>query len=256
MKLVYLPKSKLYSFAAAFTFLIISCVYALGGGFKQLNVFLNTQAEIPIFSVETSEKKLALTFDVSEGVDYSEEILKVLDEHGVKATFFLVGSWIDKNPDKVKKIFVKGHEIENHSDTHPHMTMLERNQMKEEIKNGSNKIENITGIGSSFFRVPFGEYNSDIMKTINEEKHICVQWDINAMDLNAKGKEMTYENIVRKADNGSIVLMNNSSDQVSVVLDKVVRQLKAKGYEMVKLSDLLYNNNYYVDHSGRQRLSK
>jgi peptidoglycan-N-acetylglucosamine deacetylase len=253
---VYLPKSKLFSFVAAFVFLAISCTYALGGGFKQLNVFLNTQTEIPIFSVETSEMKLALTFDISDGTDYTDEIIKVLDDHGVKATFFLVGSWIDKNPSTVKKIFDKGHQIENHSDTHSHMIKQSITQMKEEVKNGYDKIKKITGVGPSIFRVPFGEYNSNLMKAINEEKHVCVQWDINAMDLSVKGKERIYESIVKKADKGSIILMNNSSEQIAIVLDKVIKQLKAQGYEMVRLSNLLYKNNYYVDHAGRQRLSK
>jgi peptidoglycan-N-acetylglucosamine deacetylase len=256
LKLIYLPKSIIYSFAAAFVILAISCVYAIGGGFRQLNVFLNTQAEIPIYSVETSDKKLALTFDISEGMDYTDEIIKVLDNHKVKATFFLVGSWIDKNPGTVKKLFDKGYQIENHSDMHQHMIKQNKNQNRSEIKNCYEKIEKITGVGSSFFRVPFGEYNSNIMKIINEEKHIAVQCDINAMNINTNGNDLTYENIIKTADKGSIILMNNSSDQISVVLDKVINKLQVQGYKMVKLSDLIYKDNYYIDHLGRQRLLK
>jgi polysaccharide deacetylase family sporulation protein PdaB len=226
----------------------------LGGGFKLLNVFLNTQKEIPIYSVDTKEKKIALTFDASFGTDFTDRIIDILDKNKVTATFFLVGGWVDKNPEMVKKLFASGYEIGNHSNTHPHFTELSKGEIKAEINLTRDKIKKLIGIDSPLFRLPFGEYNSSIIKNVLKTKSVCIQWDVDSKDSDNVGTYFIYNNVAKHVDNGSIILFHTNAEQTPLVLDRIVKELKASGYEFVKVSQLVYPKDYYIDHTGRQRL--
>ena len=101
--------------------------------------------ESPITRVDTKEKKVALTFDVAWGSDNIEEILDILDKHNIKATFFLVGSWVDDNEELVKEIHNRGHEIGNHSNTHSSFPDISKEEKIDEIVSTGNKIKEVTG---------------------------------------------------------------------------------------------------------------
>lgn len=248
-----MPRNTFIKFLAVLLVVLVSVIYSFGGGFGQLNVFLNTQKEIPIYSVDTSEKKIALTFDVSFGTDYTDKIMDILEKNNVKATFFVVGEWAEKNPDKVKKIFDKGFEIGNHSNSHIKLTGLKKNKIKEEVLEGSEKIKKITGVSTDLFRMPYGEYDSEVVKTVEKAKHTCIQWDVDSMDLKNPGTYFIYNNVLNTVDNGSIVLFHADMEQTPLVLDRIIKELKARGYSLVTASDLIYKGNYYIDHTGRQR---
>ena len=112
---------------------------------KTKGVFLGEQRKLPIYSVDTKEKKIAISFDASWGDDRTDDILKILDKYNAKATFFIVGAWIDQYPDKLKTMYEKGHEIGNHSNKHPIMTTISKERMIEEIAITDAKIMSITG---------------------------------------------------------------------------------------------------------------
>ena len=96
--------------------------------------------ELPVYSVERDDKVVSISFDASWGADKTIPILDILDQYGVKTTFFLVGGWVDKYPDMVKEIFVRGHEIGNHSNTHPQMSKLGEEGIREELRMISDKV--------------------------------------------------------------------------------------------------------------------
>lgn len=254
MKVIYISKNTITNIFLVFCIVIVSVIYSIGGGFKILNVFINNEREIPIYCVDTNEKKIAISFDAAWGSEYTDEILDILNKNNVKATFFLVGNWVDKYPDKVKKINEMGHEIGNHSTTHPHFTQLNDQKTKEEILLTSDKIKSITGKGTNVFRPPFGDYNSQVIKTIKDTGHYTIQWDVDSLDWKNPGEEAIFNRVTKKVTNGSIVLFHNNADQTPRVLDKIIKELKASGYSFVKISDLIYKDNYYIDHAGRQRL--
>jgi polysaccharide deacetylase family sporulation protein PdaB len=217
---------------------------------------MNTQTEIPIYCVDTNEKKVAITFDAAWGSQYTDEILSILEKNDVKATFFLVGNWIDKYQDKVKKISEKGHEIGNHSTTHPHFTQLDNQKIKDEIYMTGDRIKNITGKPTYLFRPPFGDYNSEVVKSVKDAGYYCIQWNVDSLDWTNPGEDFIYERIMKNTDNGSIILFHINAGQTPKVLDKVLKDLKKKGYRFVKISELIYKDNYYVDHTGKQRVTK
>jgi peptidoglycan-N-acetylglucosamine deacetylase len=246
-------KTTIINISLVLCIIAVSIVLLNGGREKIISVFANSQKDASIHSVETQEKKIAISFDAAYGDQYTDEILNILDKNKIKATFFLVGNWVDKYPEKAKKIHDKGHEIGNHSTTHPYFTQLDSIKIKEEIFTTSEKIKAITGEGSELFRPPFGDYNSDVVKVVREVGYYCILWDVDSLDWKDPGEDVIYKRVVNGVTNGSVVLYHLNAEQTPKVLDKTIKELNKRGYKFVRISDLIYKENYYIDHAGRQK---
>ncbi len=210
--------------------------------------------ELPIYSVETDKKKIAISFDAAWGDEYTAYILDTLDQYNIKSTFFLVGFWVDKYPEHVKEIFDRGHDIGNHSTTHPNMSELSIDQMEEEINNTGDKIQKITGVKPILFRPPFGDYNDQLINSLKENGYYGIQWDVDSLDWKELGVESVVDKVTRNVKNGSIVLFHNNAKYVKEYLPLVLERLQKDGYEIVPISELIYRENFMMDNSGRQIL--
>lgn len=215
-------------------------------------VFLGGQRKLPIYSVDTREKRIAISFDVSWGDDRTDDILKILDKYNVKATFFIVGAWIDQYPDKLKMMYEKGHEIGNHSNKHPIMTTISKEKIIKEIATTDSKIMAITGKGTTLFRCPSGEYNNLVIEAVEATNHYCIQWDVDSIDWKEQGADIEYNRIVKKTKPGSILLFHNDAKYTPENLPRILENLKEQSYEFVKVSDLIYKDNYYINEAGKQ----
>lgn len=213
---------------------------------------MNTNREIPIYCVDTNEKKVAITFDVSLGDEYIEKILNILDKYNVKATFFVVGDWVDRNPDKLKEIYEKGHEIGNHSNRHPDMTKISNERIIEDININDAKIRNIVGVGTELFRCPEGAYNDRVINVVKKSGYYCIQWDVDSIDWKEQGADIEYNRVIKKVKPGSIILFHNTAKYTPENLPKIIKKLKEEGYSFVKVGDLIYRNNYKLDNEGKQ----
>lgn len=218
-------------------------------------VFAPTK-ELPIYSVETSEKKIALSFDAAWGDEYSIGILDTLDKYNVKSTFFLVGFWVDKYPEHVKEIVRRGHEIGNHSTTHPNMSQLSLEKILDEINVTGKKIEELTNKKPILFRPPFGDYNDLLIRTLRENGYYTIQWDIDSLDWKELGVQSVVDRVTRNVRNGSIVLFHNNAKYIKEYLPIVIERLQESGYEIVPISELIYKENFMMDNTGRQILIK
>ena len=237
----------------AFCVIFIGIITTVGVyNLKTNGVFLSEQRKLPIYCVDAKEKKIAISFDASWGDDRTDDILKILDKYNAKATFFIVGAWIDQYPDKLKTMYKKGHEIGNHSNKHPIMTTISKERMIKEIATTDAKIMSITGQETTLFRCPSGEYNNLVIETVEATKHYCIQWDADSIDWKEQGAEIEYNRIVKKTKPGSILLFHNDAKYTPENLPKVLEYFKAQGYEFVKISDLIYKNNYYINEAGKQ----
>lgn len=219
-----------------------------------LNTFMDNGRIIPIYSVDTSEKKISISFDAAWGADYTEDLLSILDKHNVKTTFFLVAFWIEKYPDMLRKIDEKGHEIGNHSATHPKMSQLSEIKIVEELTKTSTKIEEITGKDVTLFRPPFGDYNNRLMKTAKSLGYYVIQWDVDSLDYKDYGTDAIVNRVLDNVTNGSIVLFHNNATYTKTALPIILNKLQQEGYEIVPISQLIYKEKYYVDHTGKQKL--
>lgn len=209
---------------------------------------------VPIYSVETSEKKVALTFDAAWGSDKTMKIVDTLKEAGIKGTFFLVGFWIEQNKDKVKLIDDAGFDIGTHSNTHPKMSSLSQAKMSEELKISISKIKEITAKTVKFFRAPFGDYSDEVLTIAGSLGLKTIQWDVDTLDWKGLSANEILERVKKSVKNGSIILCHNNSDHIVEALPLMITYLKSQGYKMVKMSELVYENNYIVDNNGLQKL--
>lgn len=211
----------------------------------------STPREIPIYYVETDKKQVALSFDAAWGNEQTNNLLKILDKYKVKTTFFLVGDWVDKYPESVKEIADKGHDVGNHSDTHPHMTQMSTSDMTGQIQSCNEKIKKITGKMPTLFRAPYGDYNNDVVKSVSDCNMYCVQWDVDSLDWKDPTPEQITKNIVSKLKDGSIILMHNGAKNTPEALPMVIEGIKEKGYEIVPISKILLKGEYYTDVDGK-----
>ncbi|MFZ5968999.1 MAG: polysaccharide deacetylase family sporulation protein PdaB [Bacillota bacterium] len=223
---------------------------------NQILGVLNKDRVLPIYCVDTEEKKVAISFDAAWGDQYTQGILDTLDKYNVKATFFLVGFWVDRYPEAVKQIYDRGHDVENHSTTHPHMSKLSAEQIASELNTTGEKIEKITGKKSTLFRPPFGDYNNQLIETAKENGYYTIQWDVDSLDWKELGAQPVVDRVTRNVKKGSIVLFHNNAKYVLQYLPLVIERLQAEGYEIVPISQLIYRDNYYIDHTGMQKKQK
>lgn len=212
--------------------------------------------DIPIYCVDRDDKKVAISFDAAWGNEQTDTLLKILKEKNVTATFFLVGDWVDKYPDSVKKIAQMGHDVENHSDTHPYMTKLSSEQMQSEIKNCNEKIKTITGKCPTLLRPPYGDYNNQVVKAVKEQGMYCVQWDIDSLDWKDPTPQQMIDKITSKLTSGSIILMHNGAKNTPEALPQIIDAVRAAGYEFVPISEILLEGSYTTDHEGRMHLTE
>lgn len=214
------------------------------------------ERKLPIYCVDTPEKKVAISFDAAWGADDTDELLRILKENDVKTTFFMCGYWVDDFPEEVKKIAADGHDIGNHSATHPHMSQLSKEQMKEELMVAHEKVKNLTGIEMDLFRPPFGEYDNNVIEAAQECNYYSVQWDVDSLDWKEQGAEAEINQVLnhKHLGNGSIILFHNDAKYTPQVLDRIIKGLKEKGYEIVPVSELILRGDYEMDHEGRQKL--
>ena len=214
-----------------------------------------TERKVPVYSVETQEKKIALTFDAAWGSDKTSKIISICQENNIKATFFLVGFWVDKYPDKVKEIYNAGFDIGTHSETHPQMSKLTAFQIESELSSSSSKISAITGQKVRYFRPPYGDYNNLLLETANKLGLITIQWDVDTLDWKGLSSGQINSRVNSGVKNGSIILCHNNSDHITDALPELISGLKSKGYTFCKLSELVYDNNYTIDNNGVQHLN-
>ena len=165
-----------------------------------------TQRELPIYCVEHEEKLASLTFDAAWGADDTQTLIDILAKYDVKATFFLVGQWVDKYPDKVKLLYDSGHEIMNHSNTHPKFTLLSKTKIEAELEACSEKIKAITGIKPDLFRPPYGDYDNKVITTSRELGYEVIQWNVDSLDWkNLTAQEIFNRVTAKTVDRKSVV---------------------------------------------------
>ena len=229
---------------------VLATVIAL---IASINVFAGDQKLLPIYCVETEKKQIAISFDAAWGNDDTEELISILKEYDVPATFFVVGAWVDKYPESVKALSDAGHQVQNHSNTHPNMPQLSTEQMRDEIISCNEKIKSVTGKTPTLFRPPYGDYDNTTIKTLNDLNMYTIQWDVDSLDWKDNAtSDSICKRVTSKVKNGSIVLFHNDADHTPAALPNILKCLKDEGYEFVFISDLIYKKNYEIKHDGTQ----
>ncbi len=248
-------KFKVISLNNAALFVAVATALSFFGALGITNRAVNANAtakRLPIYSVKTDEKKVAITFDAAWSAEDTDELIDILKKHDARCTVFTVGDWVRSNPDSVKKFYNAGHEIGNHSDTHALFSQVSSEKVKEEIENCNNEIEKIIGTPPKLLRAPSGDYDNKSIEITESMGMKMIQWDVDSLDWKKLSVDEMYERVTSKTQNGSIILFHNGVENTPKALDKILEKLKADGYEFVTVSELIYWDNYEIDYTGKQ----
>ena len=210
--------------------------------------------ELPIYCVECSEPKIALTFDAAWGNEDTAQILEILKKHDVKVTFFMTGGWVENYPEDVKAILAAGHDLGNHSENHKNMSRLSDEQKKEELMKVHEKVQTLTGYEMFLFRPPYGDYDNAVVSVANDCGYYTIQWDVDSLDWKDYGTDAIVKTVCehKHLGNGTIILCHNGAKYTAQALDTLITTLKEKGYTFVPVSELIYKDGYHMNHEGRQ----
>jgi polysaccharide deacetylase family sporulation protein PdaB len=252
-------KSRTKKLMAAGAFLlmltaVLAVVYSRRQGAAVLTSSTVGERELPIYCVQTDKPQIALTFDAAWGNSDTEKIMEILRENDVKVTFFMTGGWVDAYPDDVKMILAEGHDLGNHSQNHKNMSKLSDSEKESELMTVHDKVKELTGYEMFLFRPPYGDYDNAVVNVAKKCGYYAIQWDVDSLDWKDYGIDSIIKTVTqhKHLGNGSIILCHNGAKYTAEALDTMIKTLKAAGYEFVPLSELIYKENYHMDHEGRQ----
>ena len=215
-----------------------------------------TQRQLPIYCVQRDQKMIAISFDAAWGNEDTQQLIDILGKYNIKATFFVVGQWVDKYPESVKALADAGHEVMNHSNTHAHMSQLSADEIIADVNACNDKIEAVTGVRPTLIRPPYGEYDDNVITAIRSMGMEPIQWDVDSLDWKDLSAADITKRVTSKVQAGSIVLFHNAALHTPEALPTILETLLQEGYTFAPISQLIlpgeYNIDYTIDHTGRQ----
>lgn len=230
-----------------------------GAGEKIGAVLTSASADkIPVYAVDNDGSgDISLTINCAWGAEDIPEILNILDKYNVKCTFFVLGVWAEQNPEAMKMIADKGHEIGNHSYSHKLPSKSSNTQIKEEIVKCNEAVAAQTGVNPLLYRAPSGDYNNSAVELAEAQGMTTVQWSVDSLDwMDDKSAEDIISRVTGKTTSGSILLFHNDTQYTVKVLPQIIEHLQNEKYTFVTVSDLLLPEGSYVDKQGVQHLTK
>jgi len=195
-----------------------------------------------VWEIKTDEKVVALTFDDGPHRKYTSQILDVLAKYNAKATFFIVGQNAEKNPEVISRMYNEGHELANHTFTHPLRTNV--SNLLKEIKQTDDTIQNITGTKPTLFRPVEGQYSDAMIEAIAKEGYKVVMWSwhLDTLDWKSPGTNRIVNTVLKGVKEGNIVLFHDGGGnrhQTVKAMEKILAELESQGYRFVTVSELL-----------------
>ncbi len=218
----------------------------------KLNVIMGNVNDRGIRSIETDQKKIAISFDCAYGDEYVDYILDLLDEYNIKTTFFVTGFWVKAHPDTLKKIYERGHEIGNHSMNHPELTTLSDARIFDELNSVSNMVEDITGVRPKVFRPPYGNYSARVVGIASTLGCDTILWAYDSMDWQERPKyNYIISNATKDVKAGDIILFHAAAELTKETLPVILEYYtKELGVNVVRVSDLVYDGDRTVSKEG------
>lgn len=202
----------------------------------------------PTFSeVKTSQKIVALTFDDGPYPPYTGQILDILREYQVPATFFLIGKNAEKHPDLVRRMVAEGHQLGNHTYNHIDLLKADRREIADEVERCNKIIRDITGAGAQIVRPPHGFRDSVVVEVMAERGLKVVEWSVMSRDWTNPGVEAIVSRTVSKVKSGAVILLHDGDGvaasapraQTVAATREIIRELTAQGYKFVTVSEIL-----------------
>jgi len=202
---------------------------------------LNELAPSPIFRGHPEKKMVALLINVSWGNEYIPTILKTLDKHDVKATFFIEGRWAKENADLVRMIDEKNHVIGNHAYSHPNMAIISRTEKVQEIEQTNHILEAIIGYHPKWFAPPSGSYNDSVVQIAHDLQMETILWTVDTIDWKNPSVSVMINRVMGNIHPGATILMH-PTESVAQGLENLIDEIKHEKYKIGTIEDLLSTN--------------
>ena len=207
-----------------------------------LGLMLPTGSTVPLSAKENGKtKRIALTFDDGPSAGYTAEILDILREYDVKATFFVIGKNVEAHPDLLRRTVSEGHEIGNHTYSHPHLKTIDEAKLAKEVARSATILREVAGIRTSLFRPPEGIITPAVTAAAEKGGYRTVLWSIDTMDWALNPAPKIVQTIKREASDGDIVLFHDwvaGDSPTPAALRQIIPWLKDAGFTFVKVSEL------------------
>jgi peptidoglycan-N-acetylglucosamine deacetylase len=215
--------------------------------FKQIppKVHLSDLPPTAVYKGHPDKPMVSFIVNVAWGNEYLSGMLATLKKHNVSASFFLEGRWVKNNPGMAKMIAEAGHEIGNHSFTHPDMKQLSAPKINEEIKKTNEVIEAVTGVQTKWFAPPSGSYKEEVVQIAAAHKLGTVMWSVDTIDWQKPAPEKLISRVMGKVHNGALILMH-PTESTANSLEQLILQIKDKDLQIGTVSDMLSENRVIV----------
>ncbi|RLQ95697.1 polysaccharide deacetylase family protein [Falsibacillus albus] len=208
--------------------------------FKQVppKVHLKDLPPAPIYKGNPDKPMVSLLINVAWGNEFLPDMLATLKKQNIHATFFLEGRWVKQNPKLAKMIVDAGHEIGNHSYTHPNMKILSSNRIKDELSKTNDVIKATTGTEVRWFAPPSGSYRDEVVQIADELNMGTIMWSVDTIDWQKPSPDVLIQRVVSKVHPGAMILMH-PTESSSKALDQLITQIKKKQLRFGTVSDLV-----------------
>jgi len=236
MKVLYLHYKRDLLPTVVIIVMLFFLLFAIGS--EEALMALNQLVANPIYQGNGEEPKVAFECNVVWGTEYVPLLLDIFKEYDIRITFFVGGDWAQKNPELLLRMVEEGHEIGNHGYHHKHHSKLDLNGNRKEISETEAVIYQITGIKTTLFAPPYGEFNKTTLQAAESLGYKTIMWSVDTIDWRGDGVDKITSRVLTKIHNGAFVLMHPTSDTVKA-LPKIIEELTKRGYSIGTVSDLL-----------------
>lgn len=220
--------------------LLLACL--LGYGISPVTARELLPSYEPIHRIDTNKKVVALTFDDGPDATYTPKILEVLHKNRVPATFFVLGSQVDKHPKVLQWIYKAGHEIGNHGYHHFDLNKLTEHEVYEDIKQAERSILRTTGILAQYYRPAGGVMTHDVMNAVQASGYDIIHWSVDPRDWSlARTASVIAKTVKSNVSSGDIILFHDgglNQKQTVAALQELISDLRSQGYRFVTVSQL------------------
>lgn len=238
MKIIFIPFN-----TKTLIYLVVIIVLAvlIAGFLVNMNSIKDVFNVVPpqaIYKGNENRPNVAFACNIVWGTEYVPQMLEIFEDKDIDITFFIGGEWAYDNPDILREIKAKGHELGNHGYYHKHHSKLNLDENKNEIKKTEEVVYNITGLRTKLFAPPYGEFNDTTLEAAAALGYKTIMWSIDTIDWRREGAEIITNRVLKKPHNGAIILMHPVDDTVEA-LPTIISQLEGRGFTIGKVRDLL-----------------
>lgn len=221
-----------------FTIIFFFSIISISSYVYNAKVTSNANIQQPFSQGKNDKPEIAFACNVFWGEEYLPQMLETLAANQIKMTFFIGGSWAKRNPEALSQISSHGHEIANHSYSHPHPNRLSKQENQEQIVKAEAIISEVTGQKTQLYAPPYGEYNDTVLLAAQELGYTTIMWSIDTIDWQKPPVEVLRNRVMKKLHNGAIVLMHPTAP-TSAALPQLIQEIRQKGYTITTVSSII-----------------